>query len=63
MDFSEMSSAYYRVVFDELFSEELLNEVNSLIGSPDSYTSLEISNMMTNIKNSIMKVKGMADVI
>lgn len=61
MDVAEMGSAYYRAVLDEAFPIELIISLDAVLSSPNSHTWTEMSGILSEVKDSIMKVKGIAN--
>jgi hypothetical protein len=61
MDVAEMGSAYYRAVLDEAFPSELISSLNAVLSSPNSHTWTEMSGILSEVKDSIVKVKGIAN--
>ena len=61
MDVAEMGSAYYRAVLDEAFPVELINSLDAVLSSPNSHTWTEMSGVLGEVRDSIMKVKGIAN--
>jgi|APGre2960657404_1045060.scaffolds.fasta_scaffold00342_12 hypothetical protein len=61
MDVAEMGSAYYRAVLDEAFPIELIISLDAVLSSPNSHTWTEMSGILSEVKDSIVKVKGIAN--
>jgi hypothetical protein len=56
-----MGSAYYRAVLDEAFPIELIISLDAVLSSPNSHTWTEMSGILSEVKDSIVKVKGIAN--